>query len=186
MDNNVFASNCFDQIIDEIIECGFAKGAKYKAPNEYEITYKNIIAKYNIRAYTKKMISLYDRITEKLPEKEQGEFYQQRESLGLLYSQTAEIKAIKELDKTARAYYNKYFKSGERERYIDFNQGLDARLATDEKMKKLSQINIRPLRIAFDHYDQEEVYKNAIKMAAKHGIKHLSNYLLYNFEDTPR
>lgn len=185
MDNNVFASSCFNQIIDEIIECGFAKGAKYKAPNEYDITYRNIIAKYNIRAYKKKMICLYDRITEKLPEKEQGEFYRQREELGLLYPQTAEINAIRELDITARAYYNKYFKFGERERYIDFNQGLDARLATDEKMKKLSQINIRPLRIAFDHYDQEEVYKNAIKMAAKHGIKHLSNYLLYNFEDTP-
>ena len=37
-------------------------------------------------------------------------------------------------------------------RYIDFNQGLDARLATDKKMKKLAQINIRPLRIAFDHF----------------------------------
>lgn len=185
MDNNVFASTCFEKIIDEIVECGFAKGAKYKAPNEYDIAYRNIIAKYNIRAYTKKMIGLYDRITEKLPEKEQGEFYQKREELGLLYPQTAEVRAIKELDKVARAYYNKYFKFGERERYIDFNQGLDARLATDEKMKKLSQINIRPLRIAFDHYDQKEVYKNAIKMAAKHGIKHLSNYLLYNFEDAP-
>lgn len=185
MDNNVFASNCFNQIIDEIIECGFEKGAKYKTPNEYDIAYKNIIAKYNLRAYIKKMVSLYDKITDRLPENEQGEFYQQREELGLIFPQTAELEAIKALDETARAYYEKCFKSGERERHIDFNQGLDARLATDEKMEKLSHINIRPLRIAFDHYDQKEVYINAIKMAAKHGIKHLSNYLLYNFEDTP-
>lgn len=42
MDNNVFASPCFDIIIDEIKECGFDKGAKYQPPNEYDIAIKNI------------------------------------------------------------------------------------------------------------------------------------------------
>ena len=74
---------------------------------------------------------------------------------------------------------------GKRVRYIDFNQGVDARLVTDETMKKLSEINIRPLRIAFDHYEQKEIYVRAIRTAAKHGIKDLSNYLLYNFMDKP-
>ena len=41
MDNNVFASKCFDQIIDEIKQCGFQKGAKYIPSNEYEIAIKN-------------------------------------------------------------------------------------------------------------------------------------------------
>lgn len=40
MDNNVFASNCFEQIIDEIKECGFGKGATYIPPNEYEVAIK--------------------------------------------------------------------------------------------------------------------------------------------------
>ena len=62
---------------------------------------------------------------------------------------------------------------------------MDARLATDENMKKLAEINIRPLRIAFDHYEQREIYCRAIRLAAKYGIKDLSNYLLYNFEDKP-
>ena len=70
-------------------------------------------------------------------------------------------------------------------RYIDFNQGVDARLVTDEKMKKLSEINIRPLRIAFDHYEQKDVYIAAVRKAAEYGIKDLSNYLLYNFRDKP-
>ena len=48
-----------------------------------------------------------------------------------------------------------------------------------------SEINIRPLRIAFDHYAQRDVYIEAVTKAAKCGIMELSNYLLYNFEDEP-
>ena len=58
-------------------------------------------------------------------------------------------------------------------------------MATESKIKKIAETNIRPLRIAFDHYDQREVYCKAIHLAAKYGIKDMSNYLLYNFEDTP-
>ena len=36
MDNNVFASEHFERIMDEIKECGFTKGAMYTPPNEYE------------------------------------------------------------------------------------------------------------------------------------------------------
>ena len=70
-------------------------------------------------------------------------------------------------------------------RIIDFNQGVDARLVTDKKMEKLAEINIRPLRIAFDHYSMKDTYEKAIRTAVKHGITNLSNYLLYNFEDEP-
>lgn len=190
MDNNVFASKCFNKIIDEIIECGFGKGATYTPPNEYDIALQNIENGYNLRAYIKKIVLIYEKITEKIAEKiseeEAGMFYQKREELGLLYPETASVKAIKDMDKIAKEYYDKFFKHNKTSRYIDFNQGLDARLATDEKMAKLSQINIRPLRIAFDHFDQKDVYVEAIRLAAKHGIRNLSNYLLYNFEDTPK
>jgi len=70
-------------------------------------------------------------------------------------------------------------------RIIDFNQGIDARLVTDKKMEKLAEINIRPLRIAFDHFSLKDSYEAAIRLAAKHRITDLSNYLLYNFEDEP-
>ncbi len=52
-------------------------------------------------------------------------------------------------------------------------------------MEKLSQVNIRPLRIAFDHYEQRKIYEKAVRTAAKYGITDLSNYLLYNFKDKP-
>ena len=42
MDNNVLASAKFDEIIDEIKACGFAKGATYLPPAEYAVTIKNL------------------------------------------------------------------------------------------------------------------------------------------------
>lgn len=189
MDNNVFASECFYDIIDEIKDCGFAKDAKYKPSNEYNIALQNIQTGYNLRGYFKKIVSLYDKIADciskKLTNEEAGEFYLERERLGLLYPETATVTSVLEFDHIASMYYSKFFKFGYRVRYIDFNQGIDARLVTDERMAKLSEINIRPLRIAFDHYEQKDVYIEAVKKAAKYGISHLSNYLLYNFKDKP-
>lgn len=185
MDNNVFASKYFDKIIDEIKECGFERGAMYIPESEYDIAMKNLRDGYNVRAYTRKLIGLYDRISEKLPESEQADFYLKREERNLLYEEVANPYTIIEFDDIARPLYEKYFKRLKRMRIIDFNQGVDARLVTDKKMEKLAEINIRPLRIAFDHYSMKDTYEAAIRTAAKHGIKDLSNYLLYNFEDEP-
>ena len=68
MDNNVFASKHFNKIIDEIKECGFERGAMYIPESEYDIAMKNLRDGYNVRAYTRKIIGLYDRISNKLPE----------------------------------------------------------------------------------------------------------------------
>ena len=70
-------------------------------------------------------------------------------------------------------------------RFVDFNQGMDARLVTNDKMQKLSEISIRPLRIAFDHWSGRKKYVHAIKLAKDYGITQMSNYLLYNFKDSP-
>lgn len=104
MDNNVLRSPRFDEIIDEIKELGFAKGATYINP-----------------------------------------------------------------------------KTGKRvQRFVDFNQGLDAYLLTPHKAERLGELAIRPARIAFDHIEDVEAYKKAIRLCAKSGITHMSNYLLYN------
>jgi hypothetical protein len=70
-------------------------------------------------------------------------------------------------------------------RRVDFNQGVDARLLTEEKMRLLSEIAIHPLRIAFDHIGLKDLYIEKIRLAHNYGIRHLSNYILYNFNDTP-
>jgi hypothetical protein len=77
------------------------------------------------------------------------------------------------------------YKKSSKIRIVDFNQGIDSRLVNDGNMKKLSEINIRPLRIAFDHWELREVYESAVRIAVRNGITHLSNYLLYNYNDKP-
>lgn len=185
MDNNVLASQRFDDVIDEIKACGFAKNNGYIHPNEYDIAIKNLRENYNPRACIRKIIKIYDMTAEKLEGQEAGEFYIYREQNFLLYPHTASAEAILRSDEYFRAIYSRLFKPYKRMRHIDFNQGIDARLINDYNMSRLAETNIHPLRIAFDHYEQRDIYVNAVKTATRHGIKSLSNYLLYNFTDKP-
>ena len=107
MDNNVLISRSFNQIIDDILELGFERGATYTNPRTGKVVH----------------------------------------------------------------------------RYVDFNQGLDAKLITEEKAKRLGEIALSPARIAFDHIEDERDYIRAIELCAKHGVTEMSNYLLYNSED---
>ena len=72
-------------------------------------------------------------------------------------------------------------------RRVDFNQGVDARILAKSPMylQEMAKICISPLRIAFDHIGMRKVYDIAIRMAADNEITSLSNYMLYNFMDTP-
>ena len=186
LDNNVLASQCYDKIIDEIKECGFGVGASYTPPNEYEITIRNLRNSYNDRAYIRKAISIYKEIINKLKDNtEKTELYLKLEEAHCLYHYTASKEDILSLDEYVRPLYNKTHKPSRRKRIVDFNQGIDSRLITEEKMTKLAEINIYPLRIAFDHWNLREIYNKSVRAAVNSGIKNLSNYLLYNYDDKP-
>ena len=72
-------------------------------------------------------------------------------------------------------------------RRVDFNQGVDARILCKSKMylKELSTICIKPLRIAFDHLGLKKPYETSIRYSHEFGLDELSNYMLYNFHDSP-
>ena len=70
-------------------------------------------------------------------------------------------------------------------RYVDFNQGLDARFFNDENAYQLSRLALKPCRIAFDDIKTKASYFKAMDLAVKNGISHFSNYLLFNFHDKP-
>lgn len=186
LDNNVLASPNFDSIIDEIKDCGFAKGATYEKPNEYDIIIKNLKDSFNDRAYINKIIKIYQDIFNHLKtDDEKSEFMSRIEKANCLYSYTAQKQDILDLDSYIRPIYERFHKPSRVTRYVDFNQGIDSRLITEENMKKLSEINIRPLRIAFDHWSLRGKYEKSVRIAARCGITNLSNYLLYNFTDKP-
>ena len=93
------------------------------------------------------------------------------------------IDEIKMLGFAKGATYKNPVTGKQVQRYVDFNQGLDANLLTPEKAKRLGELAIRPARIAFDHIEDEKAYINAIKLCARSGITHMSNYLLYNGDE---
>lgn len=72
-------------------------------------------------------------------------------------------------------------------RRVDFNQGVDARILCKDKMylEEMATIAIKPLRIAFDHLGLRKAYETAIHMAHEVELREFSNYMLYNFKDTP-
>lgn len=186
LDNNVLASHCYEKIIDEIKDCGFARGAKYLPPDLYTITMQNLKDGYNDRAYIRKAISLFKALMDKLPPEKKAEFYLKLEENNCLHHETATKEEILSLNDYVAPLYKQYFKHNRPvKRIIDFNQGIDARLVNDQNMKKLSEINIEPLRIAFDHWEQRDIYEQAVRTAVKSGITNLSNYMLYNYLDKP-
>lgn len=185
MDNNVLASQDYNKIIDEIIECGFGAGATYTPTSEYDIAIRNLSREYNNRAYIKKTVKLYKKLVDKLDGQAKTELYLSLEEANCLHDYTATRDSILQLDAYVRPLYEKACKQGRRKRIIDFNQGIEGKLVTDDKMKKLAETNIYPLRIAFDHWGLETIYSKAIRSAVKSGIKNLSNYMLYNYQDKP-
>jgi hypothetical protein len=72
-------------------------------------------------------------------------------------------------------------------RRVDFNQGVDARILAKDPvfLRELSTICIKPLRIAFDHLGLRKPYEQSIRYAHEFGLDKLSNYMLYNFHDSP-
>ncbi len=188
MDNNVLASKHFVKIIQEIKDCGFAKGAKFFQPNLLDISIKNLRNGVNDRAYIRKSQKLMMDLYGKLKDKEESYFaYQvlfQKFHINKIQSATKEniLAAYDELKELC----DKHYQPGKGKlRFVDFNQGLDARLFTPEKANLFGQISIRPVRIAFDDIKTKEKYCAAIRMCKDAGIKDFSNYLLYNYKDFP-
>ncbi len=186
MDNNVLASEYYPQIIQEIIDCGFQKGAKFIQPNLLEIAIRNLQRNVNDRAYIRKAWYLIDELYNSLKGDESYTFYTIREKYHITKYLTTTKESLIAAYEEIKPIYEKHHKPGlGKLRIVDFNQGLDARLFTPEKARLMGQIAIRPVRIAFDDIRTEKKYCAAIRMCKDAGMRDFSNYLLYNFKDYP-
>lgn len=188
MDNNVLASGELSKIIADIKACGFAKGAKFIEPNQYDIAIRNLRLHINDRAYIRKCFKLLKELNEmkSFTLTQRTTIYGLREKYGFLHLETCTREALISTYREFAPYFQrKYDKQKGKQRFVDFNQGVDARLFNDKIVSLLSDIAIRPLRIAFDNIRDKDVYVKAVTMSVNHGIKDFSNYLLYNFKDKP-
>ncbi|MGQ9468329.1 MAG: B12-binding domain-containing radical SAM protein, partial [Nitrososphaerales archaeon] len=71
---------------------------------------------------------------------------------------------------------------------VDFNQGLDARLISDEVAERLSKLRMEVIRIAYDQRNMRKAVQRAIERLSAYGIKKrkILCYTLYNFKDDPQ
>jgi hypothetical protein len=88
LDNNVLASKKFSEIIKEIMDCGFVKGAKYIEPNQFEIAINNLNNGINDLAYLKKSNKLIIELLNKLRGPAKQSFYDLLASNSLLNFET--------------------------------------------------------------------------------------------------
>jgi len=186
LDNNVLASCRFNDIIDDIKNAGFGNGDKYVSPNLYEVAIQNLRSGQNDRGYIKSCVKQFKKLIEKYNKLDEiQEVYDLLRDNYLLEEYTAKKEAILATYEALKPWFEKFYANNPKKRYIDFNQGIDSRLITDANMSKLAEVPIRPVRIAFDHWKLHEKYEQAVRTAVRHGHTNLSNYILYNFEDTP-
>jgi hypothetical protein len=73
---------------------------------------------------------------------------------------------------------------------IDFNQGLDARLVTEEAADEIVRLNVPVIRFAYDFPGMRKGMQRAITHLkavglGRHRLGHICCYVLYNHRDTP-
>ncbi len=73
-----------------------------------------------------------------------------------------------------------------RQRVLDFNQGIDARLVTGEVAELLATTALSPVRLAYDYAGMKKAYVTAVKRLARRGFNEFTNYVMFNFRDNPR
>ena len=165
LDNNVLASCKFNDIIEDIKRAGFSNTDTYIAPNLYEIAVQNLRIGQNDKGYIKSAIKQFRALITKLPSNDIQKLYDLLKEHYLLEEHTATKAAILETYEELKGYFDGFYSKSPRKRYVDFNQGIDCRLITDENMAKLAEIPISPVRIAFDHWGLRKKYEEAVQTA---------------------
>lgn len=186
MDNNVLASEHFEEIIQEIIDCGFGKGAKYTQPDPMALSARNLLNGVNDKAYIRRLQNVIMDFYTSLTNKDDSyEVYKIIDKNHIRHRLTSKKENLLKAYEEIKPIWQKHFHPSVKQRHVDFNQGVDARLFTEQKARLLASIAIKPLRIAFDDIKTRPAYERAIRWSVLAGIKDFSNYLLYNFRDEP-
>lgn len=188
MDNNILYSSVFQNVIETLQELGFGKGNNKVQKNNImryylRSLYERVKAgRSNVHLLTR-IKNTFAAINKKRVKREYDELLQEYEKCVGQSNKDLVCFLLKNNERII-AFFDQYFYQ-KITRYVDFNQGLDARLFDDEKAKLLSRLALRPCRIAFDNINLQYEYFEAMERAYQNGIRYFSNYLLYNYNDSP-
>lgn len=194
LDNNILSLPVqeLNIIVQQIKALGYTQGAKYFGDLKIEKLYKKYeyFESFGLIFYDRqrKIISdLIEYFESRCKRPEYRKFIDPvlKEIETFDYGDYQIRKFILDIKKSIIDQFKKLDRRQGQLKFVDFNQGMDARQLTDEKMRILSQIPIKPFRLALDDMKMIPIYENAVRLAAKYGVKHFSNYILYNFNDTP-
>ena len=184
LDNNILNAPNLEQIVNDLCEAGFYRGAKFEDPGIYSIVMKRYHRGDRKKFLDKKLQNYLNGLKSKIKNDSIRKQYLEL----LIGSEETQDYAEYMLthENALRQIVDKYRSKAKKARYVDFNQGVDGRRINDENMELLSRIAIRPLRIAFDDIKMKNKYCDSVRTAYRHGIKEISNYMLFNFNDEPK
>ena len=183
LDNNVLNTPNLESLVDDLCAAGFERGAKYVDPGIYNIVMMRYHNGDRAEFLDKKMIAYLDKLKKRIKSPEKLDTFLQivigaeeaEDYAGYMLEHEDELSPIVE----------KYRSKTPKARYLDFNQGVDGRKINDDNMTQLARLAIKPLRIAFDDIKLKDTYCAAVRTAHRHGIKEISNYILFNYKDKP-
>lgn len=183
LDNNVLNTENLESLVDDLCKIGFGRGAKYVDPGAYNIVMMRYRNGDRADFLDKKMAAYLEGLKKRIKSVKMLETFLQI----VIGAEDAEDYAqyMLDHDKELSLIVEKYHNKAKKARFLDFNQGIDGRKVNDENMKQLSRLAIRPLRIAFDDIRLKDIYCKAVRTAHRHGIKEISNYILFNYKDKP-
>lgn len=184
LDNNVLNTKDLKTLIDDLCTAGFGRGAKYVDPGAYNIVMMRYKNGDRAEFLDKKMAAYLEGFKKRIKSAEMLETFLQI----VIGAEDTEDYAQYMLDHEDELspIIEKYRSKSKKARYLDFNQGVDGRKINDENMEQLARLAIHPLRIAFDDIKLKDVYCKAVRTAHRHGIKEISNYILFNYKDEPK
>lgn len=183
LDNNVLNTPNLQALVDDLCRAGFGRGAKYVDPGAYSIIMMRYHNGDRADFLDKKMMAYLETIKKRIKSKEMLETFLQI----VIGAEDAPCYAdyMLEHEQELSPIVEKYRSKSAKARYLDFNQGVDGRKINDTNMAQLARLAIKPLRIAFDDIKLKDKYCEAVRTAHRHGIKEISNYMLFNYKDRP-